>query len=67
MAAPSEALDCLAPGAEGMLGLRIGGLFGILVSSAVGVMIPYFAYSKELKSLFFLLRAFAAGVVLTTG
>jgi hypothetical protein len=61
------ALDCVAPGGEGLLGLRIGGLFGILVCSAVGVMIPYFTYTIKLNSLFFLLRAFAAGVVLTTG
>jgi len=67
MAAPSEALHCISPGGEGLLGLRIGGMFGILVCSAIGVMIPYFAYSAKLNSLFFLLRAFAAGVVLTTG
>ena len=58
---------CFAPGDPGLLGLRIGALFGILAVSAVGVSIPYFAYTVKLNSLFFLLRAFAAGVVLTTG
>lgn len=67
MAAPSDAVECFAPGAEGMLGLRIGGLFGILACSAIGVLIPYFTYTAKLNSLFFVLRAFASGVVLTTG
>ena len=67
MEAPTASLECITPGAEGMLGLRVGGLFGILICSAIGVMIPFFAYSAKLESLFFLLRAFAAGVVLTTG
>ncbi|KAK9812115.1 hypothetical protein WJX73_008188 [Symbiochloris irregularis] len=67
-AAPEEApLDCYAPGDTGLLGLRLGGLFGILAVSTIGVAIPYFAYSAKLHSTFFLLRAFAAGVVLTTG
>ena len=59
---------CVSAGAEGFLGLRIGGLFGILVASSVGVTIPYFTYSAyKLSTLYFILRAFAAGVVLTTG
>ena len=58
---------CFSPGDPGLLGLRIGALFGILAVSAVGVMIPYFTYTAKLHSVFFLLRAFAAGVVLTTG
>ncbi|KAK9794638.1 hypothetical protein WJX73_005364 [Symbiochloris irregularis] len=60
-------LDCYAPGDTGLLGLRLGGLFGILAASTIGVAIPYFAYSSKLHSTFFILRAFAAGVVLTTG
>ena len=58
---------CFSPGDHGLLGLRIGALFGILAVSTVGISIPYFAYTVKLNSLFFVLRAFAAGVVLTTG
>lgn len=65
-ASPAE-LDCYSPGDQGLLGLRLGGLFGILVLSAIGIFIPFFTYKAKLNSLFFLLRAFAAGVVLTTG
>ena len=63
---PAES-DCYSPGGQGLLGLRLGGLFGILVVSAIGILIPFFTYKAKLNSLFFLLRAFAAGVVLTTG
>lgn len=66
-AAPDGSLECYAPGDTGLLGLRLGGLFGILAVSTIGVSIPYFAYTTRLQSTFFLLRAFAAGVVLTTG
>ena len=59
--------ECYSPGGQGLLGLRLGGLFGILVVSAIGIFIPFFTYKAKLNSLFFLLRAFAAGVVLTTG
>ena len=65
-ASPAEP-DCYSPGGQGLLGLRLAGLFGILVLSAVGIFIPFFTYKAKLNSLFFLLRAFAAGVVLTTG
>lgn len=65
-ASPEEPA-CFAPGDQGLLGLRLGGLFGILAVSTIGVLIPFFTYKANLNSLFFLLRAFAAGVVLTTG
>lgn len=58
---------CYAPGDPGLLGLRLGGLFGILAVSTIGVAIPFFTYKAKLNSVFFLVRAFAAGVVLTTG
>ena len=35
---------CLAPADTGLLGLRVGGLFGILAVSTIGIAIPYFAY-----------------------
>ena len=66
-AAPELIPDCFAPGDQGLLGLRLGGLFGILFCSALGVLTPFFTYNQKLNSLYFLLRAFAAGVVLTTG
>ncbi|KAL0040876.1 hypothetical protein WJX79_008214 [Trebouxia sp. C0005] len=67
-AGPSpEVSTCFAPGDQGLLGLRLGGLFGILLVSTAGVFIPFFTYKAKLNSLYFLLRAFAAGVVLTTG
>lgn len=65
-AIPAELL-CYAPGDPGLLGLRLGGLFGILAVSTIGVAIPFFTYKAKLNSVFFLVRAFAAGVVLTTG
>ena len=58
---------CFAAGAQGLLGLRLGGLFGILICSAIGVTIPAFTFKANLHSVYFVLRAFAAGVVLTTG
>ena len=58
---------CFAPGDQGLLGLRLGGLFGILAVSTIGVIIPALTYKAKLDSVFFILRAFAAGVVLTTG
>ncbi|KAL3134351.1 low-affinity Zn(2+) transporter zrt2 [Trebouxia sp. C0009 RCD-2024] len=58
---------CYAPGDPGLLGLRLGGLFGILAVSTIGVAIPFFTYKAKLNSVFCLVRAFAAGVVLTTG
>lgn len=63
----SQYPTCLAPGANGLLGLRLGALFGILAVSTIGIAIPYFTYTVKLGNIFFLLRAFAAGVVLTTG
>ena len=65
-AAP-ELPACYAPGDSGLLGLRLGGLFGILVLSTVGVSLPAFTYKAKSDSAFFVLRAFAAGVVLATG
>ena len=62
-----ELPDCYAPGVGGLLGLRLGGLFGHLVISTICVIIPAFTYKAKLDSCFFVLRAFAAGVVLTTG
>lgn len=65
--ASPEVPTCFAPGDPGLLGLRLGGLFGILLISTAGVFIPFFTYKAKLNSVYFLLRAFAAGVVLTTG
>jgi len=65
--ASPEVPMCFAPGDQGLLGLRLGGLFGILLASTAGVFIPFFTYKAKLNSVYFLLRAFAAGVVLTTG
>ena len=65
--ASPEFPTCFAPGDPGLLGLRLGGLFGILLISTAGVFIPFFTYKAKLNSVYFLLRAFAAGVVLTTG
>ncbi|KAK9865177.1 hypothetical protein WJX84_007285 [Apatococcus fuscideae] len=66
---PAPTADCFAPGpgSEDLLGLRLGGLFGILAVSTIGVSIPFFTYTAKLETLFFFLRAFASGVVLTTG
>ena len=50
-----------------MLGLRLGGTFGILFVSAFGVALPYFTSVARFDSLIFLLKAFAGGVVLATG
>lgn len=65
----SDATDCFAPGpgTSDLLGLRLGGLFGILAVSTIGLCIPFFCYSSRLETLFFFIRAFASGVVLTTG
>ena len=63
---PAE-LPCYAPGDSGLLGLRLGGLFGILAISTIGVAIPFYTNTPKNNSVFFLVRAFAAGVVLTTG
>jgi zinc transporter 1/2/3 len=62
-------MDCTTEAAASgsLLGLRVGGLFGILAVSSVGVFLPLFAMTKRLNSLFFVLRAMAAGVVLSTG
>ena len=67
MAAADDA--CFEPGAgtSSLLGLRIGGLFGTLVASAMGVIVPFLANVEKRGTLFFLLRAFAGGVVLATG
>ncbi len=65
--ASPELPTCYTSADQGLLGLRLGGLFGILVVSTIGVFIPYFTYKARLNSVYVLLRAFAAGVVLTTG
>lgn len=63
----TEDTSCYAPADQGLLGLRLAGLFGILAVSTIGVIIPALTYKAKLDSVFFVLRAFAAGVVLTTG
>ncbi len=61
--------DCsTAAAASGsLIGLRVGGLFGILAVSTIGVFIPLIASSQRFDGVFFVLRAAAAGVVLATG
>ena len=68
-AAPAPSQPCATTAAQSnhLLGLRIGGLFAILGTSCIGVMLPYLAISRRLHSVFFVLRAIAAGVVLMTG
>ena len=64
----SEDSTCVSAGVNGYLGLKVGGLFAILAASAIGVTIPNFTYNRQkLQPYYFLLRAFAAGVVLATG
>ncbi|CAL8469946.1 g9488 [Coccomyxa elongata] len=47
--------------------LRIGGLFIILVASAVGAFLPLLSGDNRLPKVYVLGQAFAAGVVLATG
>eukprot|EP00850_Spirogloea_muscicola_P005048 SM000022S07262 [mRNA] locus=s22:862725:864480:- [translate_table: standard] len=57
--------------ARSALGFRIGGLFGVLTASAVGVLLPFllsfFGGVSFRNPFFFIGRAFAAGVVLAVG
>ncbi|BDA43961.1 Fe(2+) transport protein 1 [Coccomyxa sp. Obi] len=47
--------------------LRVGGLFVILVASAIGAFIPLLSRNNRLPKVFVLGQTFAAGVVLATG
>ena len=62
-------VDCSSQAANtgSLVGLRVGGLFGILAVSTIGVCLPLVANARRLEGLFFILRAAAAGVVLATG
>ena len=66
-AAPGDPCATTASPSGRLLGWRIGGLFAILGASLIGVTLPYLAVSRKLQSMFFVLRAAAAGVVLMTG
>ncbi len=62
--------DCSSQAADtgSLLGTRVGGLFGILAVSVIGVFIPLIAaQSQRVTGAFFVVRALAAGVVLATG
>ena len=50
-----------------MLGLRLGGIFGILLVSSLGIALPYFTNFARFSTLIFMMKAFAGGVVLATG
>ena len=64
----SNEISCNSAGTKDFLGLKAGGLFAILVASAIGVAVPSFTYNNQrLHPYYFVLRAFAAGVVLATG
>ena len=64
---PSSFPTCQGEDNDHLLGLRIGGLFGILAIGAFGITVPYLTYTPKANSVYFCLRAFAAGVVLATG
>eukprot|EP00960_Hanusia_phi_P057027 763425-Hanusia_phi.AAC.2 len=56
---------------EQLVSLKVGSLFAVLIASIVGIMIPILRWRKESpnKSLsgsfwFYILRAYAAGVML---
>ena len=61
--------DCTTTAAAtaSLLSLRVGGAIGIFLVSSVGVMLPILANTAKLDSVFFILRAIGAGVVLATG
>lgn len=64
----SQDLACISAGTKDFLGLKVGGLFAILAASAIAVAIPSYTYNiQRLQPFYFVLRAFAAGVVLATG
>lgn len=67
--AATSALNCGSDNSfyEPLVGLRLGALFGILAVSSIGVFLPLFTYTAKLNRAYFLVRAFAAGVVLVTG
>ncbi|KAL3145570.1 low-affinity Zn(2+) transporter zrt2 [Trebouxia sp. C0010 RCD-2024] len=69
MGSAVEAIDCSGEGDlyEPLVGLRVGALFGILAVSSIGVFLPFFTYTAKLNKAYFLVRAFAGGVVLVTG
>lgn len=60
--------DCNAAlgSADEALGLRIGALFGILLTSALGIAVPFVCSIADLPAISYV-RAFAGGVVLATG
>lgn len=50
------------------LEFRVGGLFGILVVSLIGFLLPaYFSEKKALNFIYYLFQSFASGVVIATG
>ena len=58
--------DAALGSANQALGLRIGALFGILCTSALGVAVPFVCRVADLAAISYV-RAFAGGVVLATG
>ncbi|CAL5221030.1 g3148 [Coccomyxa viridis] len=75
---PSAADPCAAGADDGCtdpdfaLKLRIGAVFILLASSTLGVWLPFIAgkvspYAATGSSMFFMLKAFGAGVILATG
>ena len=69
MATPEPTtLECASDAGDGLVGLRVGALFAILVVSSIGALLPFFTYKlANLSRFFFLTRCFASGVVLATG
>ncbi len=52
---------CIDFASDNLIGLRVGGLFGILAVSCIGVMIPTFSYRARFGHTYFFVRAFASG------
>ena len=52
---------CIDFASDNLIGLRVGGLFGILAVSCIGVMIPIFSYRSRFSHTYFFVRAFASG------
>ncbi len=52
---------CIDFASDNLIGLRVGGLFGILAVSCTGVMIPMFSYGARFGHTYFFVRAFASG------
>ena len=65
MAGSPEAIVCTtdAGATDSLLGLRVGGLFGILAVSTIGILLPLFAQAKSLEGALFFLRTVAAGYI----